>query len=361
MDNWYSILQLFLGGFGVLFLALILIAVVALIFLVVLKKGKRKNKELSLNLKSLNDKFTFQKEGIQSIIYNENTLKVLKKEQEEKEKIEEKEEKKSLKKEKGVTFAALEEEAKARVFVIEFSGDVAASQVDSLREQVTCVLDVARAKDEVVVKLESPGGMVHSYGLASSQLQRIRARSIPLTVCVDKIAASGGYMMACIAQKIVAAPFAILGSIGVVAALPNFNRVLRKFDVDYLELTAGEYKRTISPLGEITEKGKAKFLEQLEDTHVLFKQFVVENRPCVDLAQVATGEHWYGLRAKNLGLIDEIATSDDYIKAKCETADVYLVEVERKESMKEKLAQLMHASVSKLLAFGLARASSYER
>lgn len=200
------------------------------------------------------------------------------------------------------------------VYVIDFKGNVEATQVDHFRDEVSAVLNVAdMKKDQVIVRVESRGGTVHGYGLAASQLQRFKDKKIPLTICVDKVAASGGYMMACVANHIIAAPFAIVGSIGVYAGIPNMHRFLKKHDVDFEEITAGEYKRTISTFGAISEKGRKKMEEQLEDTHQLFKAFVKKNRPSLDINKVATGEYWYGIRAKELGLVDEIRSSDDYI------------------------------------------------
>lgn len=243
-------------------------------------------------------------------------------------KAQEKADKKRLKQEKKNRKQQLKDDQgiSARVFVLEFNGDVQASGVDALREEVSAVLSVAREEDEVIVKLESPGGVVHGYGLAASQLQRIKAKSITLTVAVDKVAASGGYMMACIADKIIAAPFALLGSIGVVAQIPNFHRFLKSKEVDVEVLTAGDYKRTLTLFGENTEKGRQKFLEELEDVHALFKEFVSENRPQVQIEQVSTGEAWYGKRALDVMLVDELMTSDEYIVNKCETCDVFSVQ-----------------------------------
>ena len=235
-----------------------------------------------------------------------------------------------------------------RVFVLDFNGNINADQVESLREEVSAVLMLATEKDEVVVKLESPGGVVHGYGLAASELARFKTRHVPLTVCVDKIAASGGYMMACVANKIIAAPFAILGSIGVVAQLPNFYKLLQKHDVDYKIYTAGEYKRTVTVMGEITPKGEDKFKEQLEDTHQLFKSFVAAQRPKALIDQVATGEYWYGERALKLGLVDEILTSDDYLLKKFqEGSPIYTVKWERKQKLTEKITDIFGSALEK--------------
>ena len=210
-----------------------------------------------------------------------------------------------------------------RLFVLDFHGDLEASRVAALREEISALLQVARPQDEVLLRLESAGGVVHGYGLAASQLRRIRERGLRLTVAVDKVAASGGYLMACVADRVMAAPFAIVGSIGVVAQLPNFNRLLREKHIDFELHTAGEYKRTLTLFGENTEAGRAKFREELEHTFGLFKDFVAANRPSLKLDQVATGEHWYGTQALELGLVDAIRTSDDYLLERVADADVF--------------------------------------
>ena len=214
---------------------------------------------------------------------------------------------------------------KDRTFVIHFDGDTAASGVDFLSVEISAVLTMAGPNDEIVVCLESPGGMVHSYGLAASQMMRIRNKGIPLTAIVDRVAASGGYLMAAVANRILAAPFAVIGSIGVVAQIPNLHRLLKKNDVDVEVLTAGKYKRTLTLLGENTDEGREKFREELEDVHALFQEFVAENRPELDIEAVATGEAWYGKRALELKLVDGLATSDEYLIELCETRDVFEV------------------------------------
>ena len=212
-----------------------------------------------------------------------------------------------------------------RVFVLSFDGDLAASAVDSLRREISAVLGAANQQDEIVVRVESAGGMVHGYGLAASQLARVRGHGVKLTVAVDKVAASGGYLMAAVADRILAAPFAVLGSIGVVAQIPNVHRLLKKYDVDVEVLTAGRHKRTLDLLGENTDQGRAKFREELEDVHVLFQEYVGRWRPNLDLDAVATGEAWYGQRALERALVDELVTSDEYLARACEDADVFEV------------------------------------
>lgn len=203
--------------------------------------------------------------------------------------------------------------SRSYLYVLDFIGGMNADEVSSLREEITAVLSVAKSGDEVLLRLESSGGAVHGYGLAASQLQRLRENSIPLTVAVDKVAASGGYMMACVAARIVAAPFAIIGSIGVVAQIPNFNRLLKRNDIDVELHTAGAYKRTLTLFGKNSHAGREKFREELNETHQLFKNFVQRMRPALDVDAVATGEHWYGEQAQKLGLVDDIGTSDDLI------------------------------------------------
>ncbi|HRC71922.1 MAG TPA: protease SohB [Candidatus Competibacter sp.] len=231
-----------------------------------------------------------------------------------------------------------------RVFVLSFHGDLRATAVASLREEVTAVLTVAQPDDEVVLRLESAGGLVHGYGLAAAQLLRFRDRQVKLTAAVDKVAASGGYMMACVADRILAAPFAVVGSIGVIAQLPNFNRLLKKNDVDYEQFMAGEFKRTVTIFGENTDQGRHKFQEEIEDTHELFKDFVRTHRPSVDLERVATGEHWFGARALDSRLVDELRTSDDYLLATSDDAELYEVTYTGKKPWLARL--LAHTSES---------------
>jgi serine protease SohB len=245
--------------------------------------------------------------------------------------------------------------AKPNVFVLEFKGDLFASAVRNLREEVTAITAVAGKEDEVVIRLESAGGAVPHYGLAAAQLLRLREKAIKVTVCIDRIAASGGYMMACVADKIVAAPFAIIGSIGVVAQVPNLHRLLKKHDVDFQEMTAGEFKRTVSVFGEITEKGRKKFQEELEDTHLLFKDFVKAHRPRLDLDRVATGEHWLARRGLELGLVDLLRTSDEYLVDRAAEANLYQVAFERVRSLRERLGSVATNAIARSLSSLLSR------
>ncbi len=321
----------FLSSYG-LFLAKSITVVVAILFVVVgiiaASSRKKHEQEGDIQVTYINDKYDDLEQALKSAILDESELK-----QEHKALKKKAKEEKKLKKK----HPSKDEEKKKRVFVLDFDGDVKASAVASLREEVTAILTMARREDEVVLCLESPGGMVHTYGLAASQLARITKQDIPLTVVVDAVAASGGYMMACIGNKILAAPFAIIGSIGVVAQLPNFHRLLKKNDVDFELFTAGEHKRTVTMFGENTDKGRQKFIEELEDTHDLFKNFVAEHRPQVNVAEVATGEIWYGQRALENNLIDDVQTSDEYLMAQRQDSDIYQVKYAEKKTLQEKL------------------------
>lgn len=303
---------------------LILFAIIAIILVIALVASKAQNKS-ELEIEHLHKRF--KKFG--NLLKNQMLTKA-----------ERKEEQKKLKAEnKALADKSVLNEKK--IFVVDFDGDMRASAVENLREEISAILSSATSKDEVVARVESPGGVVHGYGLAASQLLRLREHGIPLTVCVDKVAASGGYMMACTANKILSAPFAIVGSIGVVASVPNFHRVLKKHDVDYKEYTAGDYKRTVSVLGEITPKGEEKFKEQLEATHVLFKSFVQSFRPQMDITKVATGEYWYGEQAISLGLVDEIKTSDEYLMNLAKNHSVIKVTYKQHESLGDKLSGIV--------------------
>ena len=246
--------------------------------------------------------------------------------------------KKALKNYKKAQKKEQEDKVEAKAFVINFDGSSDAHEVNNLREEITAILQIAdKSKDSVIVNIDSGGGVVHGYGLGASQLKRITNAELPLTVCVDKIAASGGYMMACVANKIVAAPFSIIGSIGVIAQIPNFNKLLKKNDIDFEMITSGEFKRTLTLFGENTDKGREKFQQDVESTHGLFKEFVQANRADIDLEKVATGEYWFASEAQKLGLVDELNTSDDHILSLLDSHQIYTVKYTSKKSLPEKL------------------------
>lgn len=343
----------FLFEYGLFFAKIVTFVIAVVVILSVIVGLSQKNKQGAdrghLEITPLNELYEDMSEAIKFAVMDEALYKAETKKLEKEKQKKAKEQKKALKKAAKSDSDEAAPEQKARVFVVNFHGNISASAVTNLREEVTAILSQARESDEVVVRLESGGGMVHSYGLASSQLDRIRKRKIPLTVCVDKVAASGGYMMACVADKILAAPFAILGSIGVVAQIPNFNKVLKKHDVELELLTAGEHKRTLTMFGENTDSGREKFLEELQDTHDLFKQFVNEHRPSVDIDKIATGEVWFGLRAMDVALVDDLQTSDEYLVSRAEQADVFEVAYVLKKKLHQKLGFAAEESADRLM------------
>jgi serine protease SohB len=228
-------------------------------------------------------------------------------------------------------------DGRPRLFVLDFKGDLRATAAASLREEVSAVLRIARDEDQVLVRLENAGGTVHEHGFAASQLLRLKGRGLRLLVAVDKVAASGGYLMACVADHLMAAPFAIVGSIGVLAQLPNFHRMLEEKGIDFEQVTAGRYKRTLTLFGKNTEEGREKLQQELEDVHELFKIQIRDYRPQVDVERVATGEHWYGIRALELALVDELRTSDDFLLEAAKDRDLYHVAYRRHRHWQERL------------------------
>lgn len=318
-----------------LFSGKVLVLVVFLLILLtgiisILGRGKEKLRG-RITIKNLNKKYRETTETLSAEILSKTQLKKFHKEQKKLDKLREKSENNLPKK---------------KIFILNFDGDIKATAVSSLREEITAILGVATHQDEVVVKIESGGGMVHAYGLAASQLMRLRQQNIPLTVVIDKIAASGGYMMACIGNKILAAPFAIIGSIGVVVQMPNFHRLLKDKHIDFEQITAGQFKRTLTLFGENTKQGREKMHEEIEDIHRLFKDLIKENRPELDINQVATGEHWLGSQALELRLVDELRTSDDYLLKQSKHAELFEICFHIKKSFAEKIASGARALVS---------------
>ncbi|GCF90800.1 protease SohB [Shewanella sp. M-Br] len=309
----------------------IVVAIVAVIIVVLASTVKHKSDKGELRITNLSEELEELKHGLKEELLSKKQFKAYEKQ---------------LKADEKAKDKAADEACTGKVFVIDFKGSIDAAEVASLREEISAIIAIAEKGDEVVVNVESGGGMVHGYGLASSQLDRLRQADIPLTVCVDKVAASGGYMMACVANKIYAAPFAIVGSIGVVAQLPNFNRLLKKHEIDYEQHTAGNFKRTLTVFGENSDEGRQKFQEELEETHVLFKAFVGKYRPELDLVKVATGEHWYGQQAIELGLVDAISTSDDVIMSLATERTVYKIRYQVRKKLADKIAHGASLSVN---------------
>ncbi|MDP5253679.1 MULTISPECIES: protease SohB [unclassified Vibrio] len=328
----------FLFDYG-LFLAKIATFVIALLVILVLVKSSNQRSGAQkghLEVLDLSKQYRDNVEQLSEHLVDEQQRKIQQKQERKAEKAKQKEQQKSLK--KAAKEGKVLEERQPHVFVLDFKGGIDAKEVSSLREEISAILAVAKEGDEVLLRLESGGGMVHAYGLASSQLDRIKKAGLPLTISVDKVAASGGYMMACVADKIVSAPFAIVGSIGVIAQIPNFNKVLKKYDIEYEQLTAGEYKRTLTMFGENSDKARDKFKQELEETHGLFKQFIEQHRPSLALDEVATGEHWFGIKAHQLGLVDELSTSDELLATMCQEKSVLQIRYAQKKKISDRLS-----------------------
>jgi len=336
----------------------IVVAIGVIIALIASAAGKGKHSDSGqLTVTDLKQRYQDMSRNIRYSILDKHELKAEQKAKKKTDKAEAKQKKKAAKASSGKDDTNTDDQP-ARVFVLDFHGDIKASGVAALREEISALLLLDPKPSEIVIRLDNAGGIVHEHGLASSQLQRIREAGIPLTVAVDKVAASGGYMMACVADTIIAAPFAVVGSIGVIAQLPNFNRLLDKHGVDFEQFKAGEYKRTVTIFGKNTDADREKFNEELEQTHVLFKDFVGSQRPVLDMDQVAKGEHWYGSQALELKLVDRLTTSDDYLMARIKDGNVYGLKYEAHKSISEKLAGVIHLSLDRLLLGWWGRASN---
>jgi len=330
-----------------------LFAGLTLLIKLVFFKRKRRKKEPHLKFKHWNNRFENDFERLEKELHvapflPKEAIKLLMKAR----KKEVKEEKRKDKEKSVKTISTIREKLKDGlkseevlkqhsncVYVLTFIGSIMASEVEQLRDQISFLLQIAQPADEIVVRLTSPGGAVPQYGLASSQLERLKQAGLRCVVCVDTVAASGGYMMAAVADKIIAAPFAIIGSIGVVAGIPNFHRVLQKNEVDYHLFTAGKYKRTVTPFTEVTDEGKQKLQDDITAIHDAFKRLIKEGRPDVDIEEIATGEYWLASQAKEKGLVDEIMTSDDYLGSKLDDCEVIEITTETEQNRIEKLIE----------------------
>jgi len=328
----HGLIELFF--FGTKFLLAIILLLFFLIGIIAIITRGREKSNGQLEIKHLNKKFAEIKDNFQSEILSTTEYKKIHKD------------KKKLAKQQKKNNQELRLK---RIFLLDFQGDVKGSAVNHLREEITAILNIATPNDHVMIKIESGGGMVHSYGLAASQLARIREKNIPLTAIIDKVAASGGYLMACVANEIIAAPFSIIGSIGVILQLPNFNRLLKEKNIDFEQLTAGNFKRTLTIFGENTEEGRAKMREELEAIHQQFKNLVLHYRPQIEINKVATGEHWSGLEAQKLNLVDTLQTSDDWILEKISAAELYEVSVKKQKTLAEKLFSSVKSAKLNLL------------
>ena len=323
-------LEIFLE-YGLFLLKVITILISVIVLISFIAASKKSSSSEGLEIENLNDKYKGLSDSLNKAVMEKDEWKKKQKAQ-----------KVTAKKNKKRKIR------KPKAYILDFIGDIKASAVPSLREEVTAILDIAKRNDQIVLRLDNHGGVVHEHGLAASQLARIRQKKIYLTVVVDKVAASGGYLMASVANKIYAAPFAILGSIGVIAQLPNFNRLLDNYGVDFEQITAGQYKRNVTMFGKNTDEDREKLKDQLEEIHELFKSSVNEYRPQLDLEKVATGEHWYGTKALELGLIDEIKTSDELLIEMSKKYDIFSVKLKIKKPLKKRLMSNIDSLLEKV-------------
>lgn len=314
----------FLAAYGLFLAELLTIAVVIVVLVIFVVASRRGGRADGLVVEHLNRRFEESADELKRIVDGNARFKKEAKRRHKERKRDEK-------------ARAKQESPRPRTFVLDFKGDLRANASASLREEVSAVLRVARAGDQVLVRLENSGGTVHEHGFAASQLLRLKQKGLQLVVAVDKVAASGGYLMACIADRLIAAPFAIVGSIGVIAQLPNFHRLLEEKGVDFEQVTAGRYKRTLTMFGKNTEEGREKLQQELEEVHELFKAQIREYRPQVDVDSVATGEHWYGVRALELKLVDELRTSDDVLLEAAAERDLYQIAYKRRRTLQERM------------------------
>ena len=321
----------FFAEYGLFLLkAITIVAAIVIVVGTVAAAGRKAGMQEGLEIEHLNKKYQTLASALKQAVLRKADWKAQAKEEKAKAKAD-----------------AKSDEKKPRSFVIDFKGDLKATAVASLREEVSAILEVAGPDDQVILRLENHGGIVHEHGLAASQLARIRDQGIRLLVSVDKVAASGGYLMACVASKIYAAPFAILGSIGVIAQLPNFNRMLDEHGIDFEMITAGKYKRNVTIFGKNTDEDRKKLKEELEDVHSLFKDAISKYRQELDMDKIATGEHWYGTRALELGLADELKTSDELLAELVKDRELYRVTYKVKQPLQKRLLASVGGLVEK--------------
>ena len=314
-----------LSNYG-LFLLKTLTVVISIVLILSFIMSTRNNKtEGDITIKNINEEFSLLEENIKKNLLGKSEFKKFIK----------------LRKKNKKTNGK-------RLFVLNFKGNIKASEIVSLRREISGIILSYQKSDEVLLRLENSGGTVHEHGLAAAQLKRLKDKNIPLTICVDKVAASGGYMMACVANKIIASPFAIIGSIGVLAQVPNFNKLLKNKGIDFEQHTAGNYKRTVTMFGENTDKDREKLGEQLQDIHILFKDFITTNRKNIDIDKVATGEYWYGPKALELNLIDGIMTSDEYILSMINEFEIFHIQYKKLKTLSDKISKISSSASSKV-------------
>jgi serine protease SohB len=326
--------------------ALIIVAAIGSLAILIARLARSgEAKESEIKIRSLNERYDDMSDAMDGALLD-------KKERKARLKTRKKEDKAAAKARRG-------QAPGKRIYVLGFKGDLRATAVKRLGSEIDAVLIAARpGTDEAVIRIESPGGTVTGYGLAAAEILRLREHKVKVVASIDQVAASGGYMMACAADRIVAAPFAVVGSIGVVAPVPNLHRLLQKNEIDFEEMTSGQFKRTVSVLGEITPAGREHFRGKLEDTHEAFKAHVAQCRPEVDMAKVANGDHWLAREALGLALVDEIMTGDELLFRARDSARLYEVSTEPRKTLAQQLLSGLGAAAQGVADSVMARIRS---
>lgn len=175
----------------------------------------------------------------------------------------------------------------------------------------------------IILRVDSPGGAV----VPSQEIYEEIKRTIkvkPVIVSMGSVAASGGYYISCAATKIIANPGTLTGSIGVLMELPNIKGLLDKIGVKSETVKSGRYKDITSPFKTLQQDEREVLQRLINDVHEQFIYAVSEGRkiPLENVKRIADGRVFTGLKAKELGLVDEIGDIDYTIKLAAQLAKI---------------------------------------
>lgn len=231
--------------------------------------------------------------------------------------------------------------------LLSFNGDINATEVIEFGRAVSMIVQMKDLVSEVYIIINSGGGVVNGYGLLASEIERLHYSEIETYALIDQVAASGGYMAACVANHVVAAPFAYIGSIGVVSEMPNFNQILSDNGINIEQHTAGKSKRTVTPLGKITDEDRNEFKKKLERIHRSFINHVSHYRNINDADEnknsiIFSGDYWIAEETVELelGLVDEISTSQEFLLDKMKEYNIIEITFQENKTKKSKLSLL---------------------
>ena len=162
----------------------------------------------------------------------------------------------------------------------------------------------------ILVRIDSPGGGVAPSQEIYDALKRAREKGKPVVASIGSLGASGGYYIACAADKIVADPGSVTGSIGVIMQFPVIRDLLRKLGIDYEVIKSGEFKDIASPLRPMTDKERRLLKEVILDVYSQFVDVVAESRglPKDSVLKIADGRILSGRQAYELGLVDTLGS-----------------------------------------------------